>query len=160
MTFGPASEDATTDMFKRLEQVASTVSCEVTRIHRTSGGGGDKGSVEKPSKVSPRSVSSSPLHTTYAMVRKLPSQGHHLDLRVAVVGNVDAVSLSLSLSHSPRLFPYTSPHICHTSFFSLHISSIFFFLFTGQEHPRRYPHGPNLVSGRRERLGEEPGAEA
>lgn len=90
VTFGPASEDATTDMFKRLEQVASTVSCEVTRIHRTSGGGGDKGSVEKPSKVSPRSVSSSSLHTTYAMVRKLPSQGHHLDLRVAVVGNVDA----------------------------------------------------------------------
>lgn len=31
-----------------------------------------------------------PLRTMYCMVRKLPAEGHHLDLRVAVVGNVDA----------------------------------------------------------------------
>jgi hypothetical protein len=48
--------------------------------------------IDRPSASGPCDArrDSVPLRTMYCMVRKLPAEGHHLDLRVAVVGNVDA----------------------------------------------------------------------
>jgi hypothetical protein len=47
--------------------------------------------IEVGRSAAPPGTASSPiLRTMYCMVRKHPAQGHHLDLRVAVVGNVDA----------------------------------------------------------------------
>jgi len=73
VTFGPATEEELEDILGRLKQVAQTVGCDCVVVHTSEAV--DRGEVKL---------------TRYAMVRKLPSQGHHLDLRVAVVGNVDA----------------------------------------------------------------------
>ena len=72
---GPASEAEVGSMLERLEQVAATVSCDMRLVH----------AIDAPAKDAAAAQ-----RTAYAMVRKHPSQGHHLDLRVAVVGNVDA----------------------------------------------------------------------
>ena len=65
----------------RLTQLAAAVQCDSTLVHTqdhpSKGGAEGKGSVEG-------------LLTTYSLVRKRPCCDHHLDLRVAVVGNVDA----------------------------------------------------------------------
>lgn len=73
VTLGPAPSDDLDAFADRLRQVAETVACDCTVVHSSE-------KVEKDVL----------LRTMYCMVRKLPAQGHHLDLRVAVVGNVDA----------------------------------------------------------------------
>ena len=59
----------------RLAQVAAAVQCDSTLVHTQ----------DHPSKGSAEAVV-----TTFSLVRKRPCCDHHLDLRVAVVGNVDA----------------------------------------------------------------------
>ena len=76
VTVGPmraAELDAT---LERLSEVAMTVESDYTVVH-TQAGAADPASGEATV-------------TAFAVVRKLPTQNQHLDLRVAVVGNVDA----------------------------------------------------------------------
>lgn len=75
VTVGPMAPEEVASMLTRIEEVAATVACECTMIHQH----------EKADKDG-----ANPTKTAFLVVRKLPSQGHHLDLRVAVVGNVDA----------------------------------------------------------------------
>jgi GTPase len=69
----PASEVAAT--LERIEQVAAMVECDSTLVHL---------------QDHPSNKEAPALQTAFVLVRKRPSEGHHLDLRVAVVGNVDA----------------------------------------------------------------------
>ena len=74
VTVGPMPAEELAAMLVRIEQVAATVSCDCTVVHTH-----DK--LDKDGSAA---------RTAFLIVRKLPAQGHHLDLRVAVVGNVDA----------------------------------------------------------------------
>ena len=76
VTVGPLPAAEMGPMLERLAQVAATVQCDTSLIHTQ----------EHPSK----DKEAEPLGTTFTLVRKRPCEGHHLDLRVAVVGNVDA----------------------------------------------------------------------
>lgn len=75
VTIGPADADAMDAHRERLAQVAALVECDTTLVHMQAHPSKDGG---KPQSI------------TFWLVRKRPSEGHHLDLRVAVVGNVDA----------------------------------------------------------------------
>ena len=75
VTLGPMASDELASMLTRIEEVAATVACECTMIHQHEKADKDGTNLTK---------------TAFLGLRKLPSQGHHLDLRVAVVGNVDA----------------------------------------------------------------------
>ena len=85
-------------MLLRIREVAHTVACDCTVVHTQERPAADKaadkeGSPTKAGDTPAALVAASQAaaaHTAYLVVRKLPSQGHHLDLRVAVVGNVDA----------------------------------------------------------------------
>ena len=75
VTVGPMPANELASMLTKIEQVAITVGCDCTVVHEQERA--DKGGAQVQ-------------RTAFLVVRKLPSQGHHLDLRVAVVGNVDA----------------------------------------------------------------------
>jgi len=74
VTAGPMAASEMEETLERLDQVAALVACDCTLIHVQ----------EHTCKVGEQ------LRTTFSLVRKRPREGHHLDLRVAVVGNVDA----------------------------------------------------------------------
>jgi hypothetical protein len=107
VTVGPMpSKEELESMLLRIKEVAHTVACDCTVVHTQERPAADKeGSHNNSAKAgSPAREGEGPAvahaathaashtasHTAYLVVRKLPSQGHHLDLRVAVVGNVDA----------------------------------------------------------------------
>ena len=107
VTIGPMpSKEELESMLLRIKEVAHTVACDCTVVHTQERQAADKeGSNNNSTKDGgPESEGEGPAvahtashaathavsHTAYLIVRKLPSQGHHLDLRVAVVGNVDA----------------------------------------------------------------------
>jgi len=75
VTIGPCDTDTMDDHRERLAQVASMVECDTTLVHMQDHPAKDGGV---------------PQSSSFSIVRKRPSEGHHLDLRVAVVGNVDA----------------------------------------------------------------------
>ena len=97
VTAGPMPTSEVEATLQRLAQVAAMVECDSTLIHvqdhpakesekkdsATCGGDGGGGGGGGDS----RAVL---MQTAFVLVRKRPSEGHHLDLRVAVVGNVDA----------------------------------------------------------------------
>ena len=93
LTVGPMpSKEELESMLLRIKEVAHTVACDCTVVHTQERQAADKqGSNNNSTKEgSPEREGEAGHHTAYLIVRKLPSQGHHLDLRVAVVGNVDA----------------------------------------------------------------------
>ena len=93
VTVGPMpSKEELESMLLRIKEVAHTVACDCTVVHTQERQAADKqGSNNNSTKEgSPEREGEAGHHTAYLIVRKLPSQGHHLDLRVAVVGNVDA----------------------------------------------------------------------
>jgi hypothetical protein len=75
VTIGPLPPAEAESILERLVQVAGAVECEATLVHTQ----------EQSSKAG-----GEVLRTTYTLIRKRPRAGHHLDLRCAVVGNVDA----------------------------------------------------------------------
>ena len=100
VTLGPMPGEELASMLLRIREVAHTVACDCTVVHTQERPAAERegnpvkegsnnnatreGGSEREGEV-PKAQ-----HTAYLVVRKLPSQGHHLDLRVAVVGNVDA----------------------------------------------------------------------
>jgi len=75
VTAGPMLPSQSAGMQERLAQVAAMVACDTTLLHEEA----HPAQGTTPARV-----------TTYSLVRKQPGEDHHLDLRVAVVGNVDA----------------------------------------------------------------------
>jgi hypothetical protein len=100
VTVGPMpSKEELESMLLRIKEVAHTVGCDCTVVHTQERPAADRegSSNNNPAKEGSHeregegpAVAHAASHTAYLIVRKLPSQGHHLDLRVAVVGNVDA----------------------------------------------------------------------
>jgi len=100
VTVGPMpSKEELESMLLRIKEVAHTVGCDCTVVHTQERPAADRegSSNNNPAKEGSHeregegpAVAHAASHTAYLVVRKLPSQGHHLDLRVAVVGNVDA----------------------------------------------------------------------
>ena len=99
VTVGPMpSKEELESMLLRIKEVAHTVGCDCTVVHTQERPAADReGSSNNAAKEGSHeregegpAVAHAASHTAYLIVRKLPSQGHHLDLRVAVVGNVDA----------------------------------------------------------------------
>ena len=76
VTIGPATADNVHHFRERLVRVAATVECDVSLLHVQQH--------DAPAE------SDAAKQTSFSLVRKRPCQDHHLDLRVAVVGNVDA----------------------------------------------------------------------
>ena len=84
VTAGPMPAAEVEGTLERIAQVAAMVNCDSSLVHMH-----DHPPAKEAGKE-PSKDGAVQTRTAFVLVRKQPSEGHHLDLRVAVVGNVDA----------------------------------------------------------------------
>ena len=84
VTAGPMPAAEVEGTLERIAQVAAMVNCDSSLVHV------QDHPLPKNASKEPNKADAVPTRTAFVLVRKQPSEAHHLDLRVAVVGNVDA----------------------------------------------------------------------
>ena len=90
VTLGPLPAADVQSYLDKIAQVAAMVECDSSLIHMVDSPAAGTGGVASHTASSQPAAAAVEMRTAYILVRKRPNEGHHLDLRVAVVGNVDA----------------------------------------------------------------------